>query len=156
MSFAIRCIAEHLDLVATVAGWHFREWGHLDPGGTLESWTAGLAERTHSDRVPTTFVGFSDDTPVGSACLVEHDMDSRRDLTPWLAGLFVLPQHRGSGLGSALVAHATQRAREFGVSKLFLYTHGSESLYSHLGWRPFGREFYEGQWVTLMSSSLAA
>ncbi len=28
--------ADHLDLVDLIARWHFAEWGHLDPSGTLE------------------------------------------------------------------------------------------------------------------------
>lgn len=156
MAPEIRCIAEHLDLVPTMARWHFREWGHLDAEGTLDTWTAGLAQRTRTDRVPTTFIAFVDESPVGSACLVEHDMETPRDLGPWLAGVFVLPEHRAQGVASALVARALSAARQFKVHELFLYTNGSESLYERLGWRPIGREFYEGQWVTLMSSLAGA
>jgi hypothetical protein len=28
--------ADHLGLVDLIARWHFAEWGHLDPSGTLE------------------------------------------------------------------------------------------------------------------------
>ena len=47
-------------------------------------------------------------------------------------------------------------ARRLGVVRLYLYTNGSESLYSRLGWRTFCRELYEGRSVTVMAARLAA
>lgn len=153
MALEIATIADHLP---TVARWHFDEWGDLDPKGSLASWTAGLRERTYRDRIPTTFVALYDSIPVGSLVLVDHDMDTRRDLTPWLAGLFVVPSHRGRGMGSALVRHAIAKAQEFGVAMLYLYyTRDAEALYRHLGWSPLAREFYKGRWVTIMSVRLS-
>jgi GNAT superfamily N-acetyltransferase len=147
-------IAERLDLVPTIARWHWEEWGHHDPGGSLLSWTAGLAERTRPDGVPTTFVALEGDLPIGSACLVEHDMLTRPELSPWLAGVFVVPEMRQRGIGSALVEHATRRAAAFGTARLFLYTNGAEGVYSRLGWRVREREIYEGRTVTIMELCL--
>jgi GNAT superfamily N-acetyltransferase len=143
-------IAERLELVPTIARWHWEEWGHHDPAGSLESWTAGLSQRTRAAGIPTTFVALEEDLPIGSACLVEHDMTTRPDLSPWLAGVFVVPEHRRSGVGSALVNHAAARAAAFGVSTLFLYTNGAEAVYARLGWRVRERELYEGRTVTIM------
>jgi GNAT superfamily N-acetyltransferase len=147
-------IAAHIDLVPVIARWHHEEWGHLDPAGSLQSWTDGLAERTCLERIPTTFVALEGSDPVGSAALVEHDMETRPDLTPWLAGVFVLPSHRHRGIASRLVSHAMSKARKFGVETLYLYTRSAAPLYSKLGWRSIGREHYEGRWVTLMSAVL--
>lgn len=154
-SIEIRCISECLDVVPVVARWHFDEWGHHDPDGSLESWTEGLAERIHPDRIPTTFVAFEDAAPVGSAVLVEHDMDTRLDLTPWLAGVFVVPSARGRGVAVELVRYAMRAARTFGVETLYLYTNDATSLYAKLDWRIIGEEFYEGRDVTLMSAALS-
>lgn len=149
-------IAEHLELVSTIARWHWDEWGHHDPAGSLESWTAALAQRTNAAGIPTTFVALENNAPIGSTCLVEHDMLTRRDLTPWLAGVFVLPEHRRRGVGSALVTHAVEKAAAFGIERLFLYTNGAEPLYAKLGWREREHEFYEGRTVTIMERACRA
>jgi len=151
VAVSVASIAAHPDLVPVIARWHYEEWGHLDPAGSLQTWTEGLAERTQPERIPTTFVALESSLPVGSAVLVEHDMDTRLDLSPWLAGVFVLPSHRRRGIASRLVIHAMSKAREFGVETLYLYTRSAAPLYSQLGWRSIGREHYEGRWVTLMS-----
>lgn len=154
MELQIRSAADCLECIPIVGRWHWGEWGHHDPEGSLESWTAGLAERTNRDRVPAMFVAFAGGEPVGSAVLVEHDMDTRRDLRPWLAGVFVLPAWRDRGIASALCRHAAASARAFGERRLHLYTNGAEALYESLGWRAFAREPYEGRTVTLMALDL--
>jgi GNAT superfamily N-acetyltransferase len=143
-------IAEHREWVSTIARWHWEEWGHHDPTGSLQSWTAGLAERTSPAGIPTTFVAVDGDQPIGSACLVEHDMSTRPDLSPWLAGVFVVPEQRRRGIGSALVEHAARAAAAFGTRTLFLYTNGAERVYAQLGWRVREHAFYEGRNVTIM------
>jgi len=36
-------LADRPDLATVVAEWHFDEWGHLYPGGTLDGRTAALS-----------------------------------------------------------------------------------------------------------------
>jgi GNAT superfamily N-acetyltransferase len=111
----IESIAGHLDWVPLIAGWHWREWGDTDPLGSLEQWTHGLYVRTLRDQIPTTYVAVEQRQPVGSVTLVEHDMAIRLDLSPWLAGVYVQPQSRRRGAGSALVRHALQQVYRNGA-----------------------------------------
>jgi hypothetical protein len=48
------------------AQWHWSEWGHTDPGGSLESWTAGLAAQAGADQIPGTLLALADGAPVGA------------------------------------------------------------------------------------------
>lgn len=54
--------------------------------------------------------------------LVANDMESRSDLTPWLAGVYVKAQHRGRGMGAALIARVIDEARALSVPRLYLCT----------------------------------
>ncbi|HEY0068546.1 MAG TPA: GNAT family N-acetyltransferase [Chloroflexia bacterium] len=146
----IEPIANHPHLIDTIARWHWDEWGHHDPGGSAESWAEGLRERTHRDRIPTTYVALDGDVPLGSATLVDNDMSTRPDLWPWLAGVYVRPESRGQGVGSALVLHTVRAAAGMGVEKLYLYTGGARGFYEKLGWRHIGDEHYEGRAVAVM------
>src|SRR6476620_9708319 len=138
----IASIADHLQLVPTIAKWHWDEWGHTDPDGSLESWTEGLAKRTNRDRIPTTYVTLDDDEPIASTTLVEHDMSTHLDLTPWLAGVYVKPDYRGRGVGAALVTHTTRKAAQMGVERLYLYTSSAQEFYRKLGWTDCTTDFY--------------
>jgi GNAT superfamily N-acetyltransferase len=94
--------------------------------------------------------------PVGSVTLVAHDMATCRDLTPWLAGLYVVPDHRGHGTGGMLVRHAEARAHAMGVQWLYLYSTTAVGLYRRLGWRAIFQQFYAGALVTVMGKDLTA
>jgi hypothetical protein len=47
MDVVVAALGDHPEFIPVVAGWHWREWGHTDLAGPLESWTAGLAARRH-------------------------------------------------------------------------------------------------------------
>ena len=151
-------LADRAELVQTVASWHWNEWGHVDPFGSLRSWTEGLGKRTNLDRIPAVYVAITDGEPVGSVVLVEHDMPDREDLahlSPWLAGLFVLPDHRRQGVGSTLVRHAQSEALRFGVHRLHAHTSTAVDLYQEVGWETIAKTEYEGSDVTILSKKLA-
>ena len=152
----IESIADHLDLIETIAAWHFQEWGHADPTGSVKIWAEGLRQRTNRNHIPTTYLALSGNELLGSVTLTEHDMSTHLDLSPWLAGLYVKPAMRGQGIGTALTKHAIFSAAQMGVNLLYLYTESARGLYEKLGWLPIANDFYESQPITIMSFAIAA
>ena len=82
-------------------------------------------------------------------------MDTRKDLSPWLAGVFVSPAFRGRGHGAALVTAVEDHATRVGVERLYLYTNSAQSLYEKLGWVEIEREHYRGREVVIMQKNLS-
>ena len=150
----ISYLADHEDLISDVARLQFIEWGRFRPGDTVEARVERLRPCCRKGSVPTVLAGFLDSKLLGAAMLVENDMDSRPDLGPWLAGVVVVPEHRNKGLGSSLVEAAVSEAADLGVSRLYLCTDASQSLYSRLGWRELERCEYKGIEVTIMFKDL--
>lgn len=150
----IEHLADQPEWVPVVAKWHWDEWGHLDPNGSLRGWMKRLAGRTNRDHIPTTFIAVDEGEPIGSAGLVTHDMDTRKDLSPWLSGVFVLPSHRSRGVATHLVRAATSKARSLGVEDLYLYTASAVELYARLGWRELETCRFQGRDVTIMFKRL--
>jgi GNAT superfamily N-acetyltransferase len=103
------------------------------------------------------FVLLDGDTPAGTASLAHDDLDSRPDLTPWLAGVYVPPAFRGRGHAAALVRHVEAAARAAGVGTLWLYTWTAAPLYARLGWVQTGleHEIKRNHQVVLMRRDLA-
>ena len=141
--------------ISELARLHFEEWSYLYPGESLEDRTARLRSSCGRNAIPSVVVALRDSELLGSAMLVAHDMDSRPQLTPWLAGVFVKPQCRGKGIGSALVRRIESEVRSLGVSTLYLYTPHTESLYERLGWSVTERCEYRNTNVVVMSKELA-
>src|SRR5215471_4947451 len=61
--------------------------------------------------------------PVGTCLLVESEIEPNHDVSPWLAGLFVIPEHRRKGAGAVLVRAIEDQARQRQFSRLYLLHH---------------------------------
>ena len=147
-------LVERPDLVEQVSIWGFDEWGHLNPGQTLEQRTAKIREKMNVDRVPVAFVALDEgDRIVGTASLVFDDLEGD-PRNPWLASVFVPPEYRRKGLASALVRVVEDAARRFGYSRLYLFTTSAASLYGGLGWRALEQRDYRGEHVQVMDKTL--
>ncbi|AMC99383.1 GNAT family N-acetyltransferase [Halomonas chromatireducens] len=144
------------DHVATVASWTYAEWGHLNPAYTAETWREAFRRECGDGGVPSVFVAMQGDRPVGTAALMAEDMASRRDLTPWLASVFVLPEWRGQGIAARLIRRVEEEAAACGIDQFYLYTHDQQGLYRRLGWCDHEILNYRGEEVTIMLRRLEA
>ncbi|HVZ07071.1 GNAT family N-acetyltransferase [Rhodopila sp.] len=104
--------------------------------------------------IPRTLVLLMDGEPVGTASLTAHDLEERPDLTPWLAGVFVVPHARGRGHVSRLVAAVEDEARQASVATLWLYTNTAERIYARIGWRTVETVMHNGKPFALMRRDL--
>jgi GNAT superfamily N-acetyltransferase len=153
MSHRIATVSDRPDLAPIVAAWLVNAFGH--PGGrTVEEVTSLILAPPRGPE--ESFVLLDQDQPVGTASLAHDDLASRRDLTPWLAGVFVEPSFRGRGYATALVRQVEAFASSACVTNLWLYTWSAEPLYARLGWRRVGLERDRGQEVVLMARDLAS
>ena len=143
-------LASHPAFIPTLAEWHHQEWGHLRPGDTVEARIARLSANCGQREIPTTVIAFAGGDLLGSAMLIAYDM-TNTSLTPWLAGVYVAPEHRSRGVGAKLVRRVINEARALDVRCLYLYTPDAEPYYTRLGWSVVERTINRGEAVTVMS-----
>ncbi|MBN8751329.1 MAG: GNAT family N-acetyltransferase [Variovorax sp.] len=147
-------LVERPDLVEQVSVWGFAEWGHLNPGQTLEERTARIRGKMNVDRVPIAFVALGEEGRiVGTASLIFDDLEGD-PRNPWLASVFVRPEHRKKGIASALVRTVEDAARRLGYSRLYLFTSSAPALYAGLGWQALEQRVYRGEHIQVMDKSL--
>jgi Acetyltransferase (GNAT) family len=120
--------------VPMVAGWLWREWWHQD-GYTLEQTHDAIAASVSLSGPPQSFVLLVDGKPIGTASLVAHDLDERPDLTPWLAGVFVIAEARGRRHVVPLIQAVEAACRSAAIPIVWLFTAGAERVYARAGWR---------------------
>lgn len=149
-------LANHPAAITTLATWSHNEWGYFYPERTLQDVEQAVAKRTNTDRIPLALVAYDCEELVGTVCLKEHDMDTRKNLMPWLAGLYVEASRRGEGIGRRLVVAIEEKAKELGIVRLYLFTPESEEFYLKLGWDVLERVVYQGHPATIMFKELAS
>jgi predicted N-acetyltransferase YhbS len=144
-------LADHPEFLRTLAEWQHGEWGHLRPGDSVEARVARLRNFSERNRIPLSVVAHEEGELLGSASLIRHDMETRMELTPWLAGVFVGPKHRRRGIGAALVRRVMAEAARLRVPVLYLYTVHSEKFYASLGWSLQEHATYRDQNIAIMT-----
>ena len=147
----IELLADRPDFIPTLAEWHFREWAYLRPGDSVANRIRLLRERSGRSEPPITFVASLDAQLLGSAMLIDHEMDTRPHFTPWLAGVFVAPEHRQCGVGRTLAQHVVREAAALGFDTVYLFTPSAEHFFSRLGWSVVEHTLYRNTDVTIMS-----
>lgn len=138
---------EHLERVAL---WiHSAFWTRSDHG---VDFVIGLLEDARfPDRIPLSLLARAGGEPAGTVNLVACDSRERPDLTPWLAALYVLPEHRGKGIGAALVRELMVEAARLGFGEIYLETEIPE-FYARLGAARY-QPLTEGGWIMRISAS---
>jgi predicted N-acetyltransferase YhbS len=138
------------DLIRPVAGWLYSEWGHHLPNRSVDTAEYALRQSPNSEGLPSTVIAIEGHEPVGVARLVESDLESRPDLKPWLASVFVPEHKRNRGIGIILCSEVIDIARQYGFSTLYLFTPDRAPYYERQGWSVVGYERYRDIQVTLM------
>ena len=133
MTLRVTTIRERPDLLPIVAEWLWREWWE-QKGRTLEQAQAIYADCVAETGAPQTFVLLEGELPVGTVTLARKDLDERPDLTPWLAGVFVIPDRRGRGYVYHLFDEFERACQAVSVEAAWLYTNTAERVYLRAGW----------------------
>jgi hypothetical protein len=71
----IDCLANHQDLIPTVAQWYFEAWRRFSENLSTEHTKLRLAERLNTDKLDICFLCFGDDDElVGTFSLTQKDI----------------------------------------------------------------------------------
>ena len=97
--------------------------------------TGLVQENLGAGPIPTALVAHEADTFVGTVSIIACDEDARPQYTPWIAALWVEPDHRHRGIGAALVDRAVALAFDNGAGRVYLLSGPHRrSFYEGLGW----------------------
>ncbi len=156
-SFKVASLAEHPHHWQTAAEWSFEAWKHDFPSDTAQTYLDQYAlAASESEELLEVFMAIDSQVNLlGVATLVDDDeLPDAPEPGPWLAAVFVTPDARKFGVGSALVEHVVNRARELGYPKIYLYTEHQENWYASKGWSKIRDIIFLGLDHTVMQLEL--
>ncbi len=149
-------LADKKEFIMELAELHHTEWKHLSPSLTLEARAQAIADAAGREGIPSIFIATSGCQVIGSAALVQNDMDTKPDLSPWLAAVYVKERFRHQGIATELIARCEDEAARVNVDTWYLYTEFSAKLYEKLGWNHMERCEYKGVTVNVMYKQIAS
>lgn len=129
----IAYLADHPEHVQTVAEWIYNQWVDKSQK-TLDQVIESFKKRCVKNKIPLTLVALADNECVGTVTLYKNDLETRKDLEPWLGSLYVSPSHRKQGIGEKLTQEVIEVSKQLGFDKLYLRTEEKADYYSKRGW----------------------
>lgn len=132
MTVAIDHLFNHPHEIRVVATWIYEEFWRDKPGYSVEFFEGLLRDASDPDRIPLSLLAFVDGTPAGTVNLIHSDSETRPDLHPWLAALYVLPAFRHRSVARALYRAGANHARRLGIAEVYLGT-DMPAFYERLG-----------------------
>jgi GNAT superfamily N-acetyltransferase len=123
-----RRLADRPEHVETAARWIWEEWREHSSLSLAETRARLLLD---VDR-PSALLALEGEIPAGVLGFGRFQRAAGEPESLFIDALYVAPEFRGTGIGTALLREGVTRAREF-ASELFVYTHLRE-WYERRGW----------------------
>jgi GNAT superfamily N-acetyltransferase len=143
LPFTISDLRRRPEFFDVVADRIWRAWWK-DSGHPLDYISGRLIENLNVEPIPIALVAHDGAKFLGTASVIASDLAERLHYTPWVAAVWVEPQHRARGIGGALVERATRDCFALGVARAYLCARQARSgFYQRLGWIPFERDVGE-------------
>ena len=148
-SVAVELLADRSDLVEAVTDLRWREWGHAPEPTDRTWWRAATIRESGRSELPITWVASDSSGALGAVGLGQFDIDERHDRSPWLLGMIVRPDRRGSGLGRLLLNSLESWASEHEYEQLWAANEGPAVVfYQRCGWQ-YGETVERGTKATV-------
>lgn len=128
-------LADRPGLIDQVGELRWKEWGRPPEPVDPDWWIDATRRESSRANLPVTFAAVTPNgTPVGAVGLGEFDIEERRDRSPWVLGMVVLPAWRGLGIGRMLLARLEAHAAAHGYDRVWVATGEARLFYEHCGW----------------------
>jgi GNAT superfamily N-acetyltransferase len=111
-----------------------QEWAHLYPDWDRVVALREFASQRADGRLPLSLVAMKGNDLLGMVSLIFDDLPGYEHLNPWLASLFILPEHREKGVGSRLVEEAEALLKRNQLPRAYLFTESAGPFFERLGW----------------------
>ncbi|MFT4274223.1 MAG: GNAT family N-acetyltransferase [Pantoea sp.] len=129
----------------------FREWAAYPNWNNPGQIEARLQARNlPSVKTLTLVATAADGALMASASLIQHELTDVVEREFWLGEVITAPEHRGKGVGSALISRMITEARARNISALWLYTPDQQALYQRFGWQDVEQREVDSDRVSVM------
>ena len=146
--------------------WSLALWGETNPWFSPSDWQTFYAkaataayDQWNPDGVDQEqiYIAQLAGEVVGAIALVDFDdVAEFRHLKPWVAAFIVGPDFRGRGVGSAMLEALEERARNFSIPKLYLWTEDQQDFYAKRGYQLIEHRQYPEIAIDVMGKDLWA
>ncbi|MBL8991725.1 MAG: GNAT family N-acetyltransferase [Spirochaetia bacterium] len=152
--YKIDYLAKHAKFIPALAQAVHHHWSPIIKDERIEDRVRKFEQHCNENTLPIAWVAHLNGRVLGTAALRAHDLDGYDHLTPWLGGVYVMPRHRGQGIGKTLCRVVEDKAFEMGFKEMFLMTLDAADFYRTWGWNVREPTVWHGRPGHLMRKSI--
>jgi GNAT superfamily N-acetyltransferase len=131
----IAFLIDYPEAIPTLTHWFRAQWPAYYAARTPADIAQDFCAEANRDGLPVRLVAFADGELAGTITLRDHVTPTLPAYHPGLGGLLVVAQHRGRGIGTALVSAGMNVAREQGYERVYATTVTARGILERLGWK---------------------
>ncbi len=150
----IAFLADHPDLVHTLADWFRSEWSEYYADRTNVDIAQELAQDLNRDHIPVRLVALEGGELTGCIVLRQLVLSTQPDYSPGLGGLFVHARYRRKGIATELVRAGMNLARDLGYPVIYTTTNSARRIVERLGWERLATVVHDGEELGLYKRQL--
>lgn len=146
--------------VEQMARWAYEMW-FCGNSVSFDTVLKDYKKRCNRNSFPSSFIAKDGDIVCGMVSIKDHDLISRKDLSPWVSSLFVKPEYRCKGIAGALLRVCDREVIRLNYNKLYLFadyrnSEYLEKFYTLRGWKYYSDEIdSNGHSVKVLSKILS-
>ena len=131
-------IRDEKELLEDAVNYFWSQWGSST---NYNFYKDCITQSCNTDsEIPRFYLAIEDNKIIGSYALLRSELNSRQDLSPWFACLYVHPEERGRKIGDLLQTHAIGESRRKGFKALYLCTDLTK-YYERTNWKYIGKGY---------------
>lgn len=146
-------LKERFYLAPRLAVLHAETWAHLYPVWNAADALREFAAEKDNNGLSATLLAMNKDTFLGSISVCFDDLPGETTLNPWVASFYVLPEHRGRGVGAFLLQGAHELLERHQVPCAYLFTEHTQGYFQRFGWSLLRPGHAHGHPVEIMTRS---
>ena len=147
-------LSEIPEVISEASELLYNEFKRFVSGRNIKDIEKSLKERTNTNRLPLALTMMKNNEFIGIVSLKIFDLAGYENYSPWLASLYVKPEHRNKGCGKKLIYRLIDEAVKLNYKELYLYTDLYEKIYQNCGWKKIKSETHKTIPITIMRREL--
>ncbi|GGO70799.1 GNAT family N-acetyltransferase [Bowmanella pacifica] len=147
-------LANRKEFIPLLSDWlieEWKEWYGITGPGDAES---DLRSAARLETLPIGLVATFDETLVGYINLKHEPIEGYRDFGPWAGAVLVHPAARGRGIGTLLVQHLEDVARNLGYTSVYSGNRTHTGIMKRNNWLHAGSSLHNQELIYVYHKAL--